>query len=165
MDVGESDNEVEDRRIQVPKVHSTNPFSSGSRETMPTPSSTRFVYVLKTEDDETIMLENTGTFKLSEYNFGKLFDDFDVVTLEMSLGFHYMFDYMLDVNWPNVDFEYTVNVYTERRIALYDLENIDYWPCVLAWCAFQCISNGVNFFDHVRLVGEDHSLPYGTVFA
>lgn len=168
MDDEDSNQDITTNQVQVDSVSSTNRFYSGRRDAMPVSSSTKFMYLLKNDDGEekTVFVENTGTLRLSEYNFGRLFDHSNTVTLEMKLDFHYMFEYMLDVKWPNVDFEYTINVYTERKIAIYELENVDYWPCILAWCAYQCMRNGLNFFHFVRLVvDEDGDLPYDTVFA
>ncbi|ALB78179.1 ORF8 [unidentified adenovirus] len=152
--------------LQVHRISSTNRFTSGTVLDLPSMTDNCFVYNFKTPTGKTVFIESNGQFKFSEYNFGTLFSGFNDVTLEMQLDFHYMFDCMLDFKWPNADFEYSVNVYTDRRIAIYDLSNADYWPTILAWFAWQCNSNGINFFQYVRLLNEDdEGCPYGTIFA
>lgn len=86
------------------------------------------------------------------------------VYLEFKLPMHKMFQAALACKWPQFDFEYTVNVYTDMGVAIYELPSLDYWPSVLSWFAWQCLTNGICFFSYVKLLGENTS-DYGTIFA
>lgn len=156
-----------DEPLQVPHLSSTNQYFSGTKNALPFMRSDSFIYVFPDSCKDkfgTVFIESGNGFKFSEYNFGACFDNFEPLVLEMTLDFHRLFESMLDYKWPQFDFELIVNIYSDRGVAIYELPNVDYWPPILAWFAFQCLCNGINFFEHVRKLGEQ-STEYNTIFA
>ncbi|AEC32108.1 hypothetical protein [Raptor adenovirus 1] len=150
--------------VQDNKVSAVTKFYSGTKRTFPLLSEDAFIFHFHCGETDCILIENYGTYKLSEYNFGTLLTDLGGIVLEFKLPMHSMFQAALACKWPTFDFEYVVNVYQDMRVAIYELPSTDYWAPVLSWFAWQCLTNGISFFDFVKLLGEQTG-DYGTVFA
>lgn len=155
--------------VQVNRISSGHTFYSGIKSHFPSMREDTFVYIFPVEATTafgSVFIESPGILKLSEYNFGSLFSTVGNICIEFHLPFHDLFQAALTFKWPSFDFDYDCNIYTERRIAIYEFANTDYWPPVLAWFSWQCLLNGIHFFEHVKLLGDDFlENDYGTVFA
>lgn len=154
--------------LQEPHISSSISFYSGSRRSVPFMRNDCFIYIFPENHSGeygSVFVESPTVFNLSEYNFSRLFVHFDDLTLEFHLPFYDLFHHIVDFKWYESDLEFTVNRYSERNIALVTFPNLDYWPPILAWFARQCLTNGISFFDHVRLFDENNETEYGIIFA